>query len=237
MPSLWSHVPVSVERVDPELLEADTAELLSYLDEGGTGLRAAAGCALALRGDPRALDALVECLKVKDLRYPCLEALRRLDDRRAVEPVRAIFEKRFLGAFERTQAAGLLAQQGDPAGRAHLLARLANRRRDDDRGLAVELSADLGLDEAVPELERIAEDPKDLFRGAALKALASLRPAATRPKLLAIVRDEAEDADVRADAAEALAELGGAGVRDALEIAAASDDAELAEVARGLLDG
>ncbi len=236
MPSLWSHVPVSVDRVDPELLEADTATLLEILDTEDHGQRAAAACALALRGDPRALDALIDCLKVKALRYPCLEALRHLDDRRAVPSVRALFEKRFLSVFDRTQAAGLLAQQGDEAGRRHLLVRLGRRRRDDDRGLAIELAADLKLDEAVPELETIAADPRDLFRGAALKALATLRPGATRPRLVALVTNAEEDPDVRADAAEALHALGGAGVREALEVAAGGDDAELAEVARGLLD-
>jgi HEAT repeat protein len=236
VPSLWSHVPFTVDRVDPELLEADTATLLELLDGDDRGLRAAAACALALRDDPRAIDALVDCLQVKALRYPCLEALRHLDDRRAVPAVRAIFEKRFLSVFDRTQAAGLLAQQGDEAGRRHLLARLTRRRRDDDRGLAIELAADLKLDDAVPELERIAADRADLFRGAALKALAALRPEATRPHLVALVRDAEEDPDVRADCAEALHALGGAGVREALEVAAAADDAELAEVARGLLD-
>lgn len=235
MAPLWRRLPITIGQIDPELLEASEEELLGHLEGESVGLKVAAACVLALRGEARAFEPLVEGLGEKGLRYAALEALRHLGDPRAAEPVRRVFGRLFLGPFERTQAAGVLAGLGDEAGRAHLLARIGRRRFTEDRGLAIEIAADLRLEPARPALERLVDRPKEIFRGAALKALAAIDPEAARPRLETVLLDEREDSDVRADAAEALAEVGGPGTRKILEQAADSVHEEVAAVARRLL--
>jgi HEAT repeat protein len=226
------------QRLDlPDADELSSDELHAMTEDGPPPMRVAAARALAERKDPRALPVLLHGLTSKTLCYPALEGLRHLGDERAREPARRLLQKTFLGVFERTQAAGVLAALGDPDGVAHLLARLANRRRDDDRGLAIEVCAEMGLHEAVPELLRASEDGEDLFRGTALKALGAIDPRRFEGVLCRIAGDEAEDPDVRADAVEAIAAMSGERPRRALEAASRSPHAEVSELAGRLLAG
>lgn len=215
----------------PDADELTTEELVEMTETGGLATRVAAGRALASRKDPRAFQALVEGLGNRDFRYPAIEGLRVLGDSRAAEHAVSVLDRAFANVFERTQAAGMLASFGDPRGSAHLLERLAKRKRDDDRGLAIELAAEIGLHEALPELERMASDRDDIFRGAALKALARLDCRRYEGLLCGIAVDEQEDPDVRADVVEALAGVPGHQARKALEQAARSSCAELSELA------
>lgn len=227
----------AVVALDPALTEATDAELREQLSDDDGPRRIAAACVLARRGDGTGFDVLIEGLDERPLLYSVLESLRLLRDSRALPHARRLLHKLMIGKFERTQAAAVLAALGEEDGRAHLLSRLRNRRRDDDRGLAVILCAQLELQESVPELERIAVDPKDLFRGAALKALCTLRPGESLARLTAVLNDESDDPDVRMDAAEALADHPDPRGRAALVAARETPHAELSTLIGTLLEG
>lgn len=231
----WGHrLP---RRLDlPDADELSSEELVELIETGGLATRIAAARELALRGDPRAFSVLLEGLDNRHFRYAALEGLRFLGDQRAEEHAVSVMDRAFANVFERTQAAGILAAIGSPRGAEHLDERLKRRKRDDDRGLAIELVAEVGLHEAAPELERTARDPDDIFRGAALKALARLDSKRFEPLLCEIARDEREDSDVRADVIEALAKMPGRQARAAVESALESGCQELSELAGELLE-
>ncbi|RMG21037.1 MAG: hypothetical protein D6729_01675 [Deltaproteobacteria bacterium] len=233
---LWQPIGVlPVAALDEALLERPTEELQALARREGEPLRIAAACALAVRHDATGFDALVEGLRDPNLRYPCLEAMRHLGDPRALPHARKVRRRPFVSRFDRTQAAGVLAKLGEAEGVEHILRRLRRRFLDDDRGLACELAGELRMREAVGALEPIASDPRDLFRGAALKALMRIDPEAWEGPLLRIVRDEAEDEDVRCDCAEILHELGSAEARDLLA-GLKTDSEELRSVLCELFD-
>ena len=219
----------------PDADELTSDELAEMTRTEALAVRIAAARALAQRGDGRAFPVLLEGLSGRHFRYPSLEGLRFLRDHRAGEPAAKIMNSVFSGAFERTQAAGVLVALGEPRGGEFLMERLRRRKRDDDRGLAIELAAEVGLHDAVPELERIAEDRADIFRGAALKALLALEPRRFERVLCAVARDEQDDPDVRSDALEAISRLPGEQPRRAMEDARTSSSAEVSELAGRLL--
>ena len=219
----------------PDAEDFSSDELAEMTETGGLATRVAAARALAERKDTRAFSVLVEGLGNRHFRYAALEGLRMLGDARAREYALQVMDKAFAGVFERTQAAGILIGCGDPRGTEHIMERLARRKRDDDRGLAIEIAAEEKLHEALPLLEEMAQDQDDLFRGAALKALAVLEPRRFEPLLCGIARDEREDSDVRADVLEALAGMSGEQPRRTLETVTSSSCLELADLSRRLL--
>jgi HEAT repeat protein len=206
------------------------ALLRTLVADGVFAVRLEAAIGLAELGDGAGLDALVEGLAGSGLRFETLSALRALADTRALEPVRRFFRRILLSGWERTAAAGVLARLGDREGRAFLIDKIA-RRRGDELGLAIEIAGDLKLAEAREGLQRVAAEPSQLFRGAALRALGMLGDEAVLGLLTRVLLDEAEDAAVRMDAAEGLMHLGTPRARALLEEASrAVRDEELAKV-------
>jgi HEAT repeat protein len=190
----------------PEIPDALVPRLL----DDDAHVRTTAASALAFAGDARGLDALLGSLEKRNTREEALHALRQLasaDGSPVIErAVRPIFGKLVLSRFERVAAAGVLAALGLAEGRAHLLERAGKKGMD--RPLAMELCGELRVAEAEPLLARVASDRKDPLRGTALRALASLGSADALSRCSDVLLDEAEDEDVRSDAAEGLLLLG-----------------------------
>lgn len=198
----------------PEVPDA----LAGRLTDEDVRVRVTAASALAFAGDARGFEVLLAALDRRDTREEALHALRQLAgivDREAMEQgVRRIFGGLFVGRFERTAAAGALAALGDAEGRAHLIARAA--KKGIDRPLALELLGELQVREAEALLAAAAADRTDPLRGTALRAMAALGAPDALVRCSEVLLDEAEDPDVRCDAAEGLLLLGGLAAEGAL---------------------
>ena len=159
---------------------------------------------------PAGLETLVEALDEDLLRFRALGALAELGDARALPAVQRLFHRWLLPAFDRTQAAGVLAKLGDPQGAAWLLKRSERRRWNwsQDRALAVELCGEVKAPGALERLHTILTDPKDDCRGAAARALGRLGDPKALPWLLALLDGPGVREDYRLDAAEGLWLLG-----------------------------
>ncbi|WP_224245057.1 HEAT repeat domain-containing protein [Hyalangium gracile] len=153
------------------------------------------------------LDILVEALDTDILRFRALGALAELGDARALPAVKRLFGRWLLPAFERTQAAGVLARLGDAEGAEYLLKR-TQKKWSADRALAVELCGEVKATGALERLHAILRDPKDPCRGAAARGLGRLGDPKALPWLLALLEDTAAPEDCRLDAADGLWRLG-----------------------------
>ena len=242
-------LPLLQEHLDEGEADArlDLAQALAALGEPARGLlqrlvkdeifevRFAAAGGLVPLGDPAAADVLLEALGHSDVRYLALSALQRLADPRALAPTRKLFAKRFLSAYERIAAAGVLARLGDPQGRDWLVERIA-RRKGADRGLAIEVAGEQKLREAVGPLKEALGDRRDQFRGACARVLGMMGDPGLREPLEALLFDTTEEVETRMDAAEGLMNLGTPEAREALERALGeTNDEELREVVREAL--
>jgi HEAT repeat protein len=199
-------------------------------------VRFLAAVELAAVGNGAGVPALLEGLSWAQTRFQALSALYRLGERSAVEPARKLLHRVFVGPFERTAAAGLLARLGDDEARAFLVRRVASRRGD-DRGLAIELVGDLRLLGATDALVATLQDRRDVFRGAAARALGMIGDDRLREFLVRVLLDEKDDPDTRSDAAEGLLHLGTPLARQALEAATREiKDGEVLAVVREALE-
>ena len=182
--------------------------LASMLEDPMPGIRFEAARGIAGLGHPAGLDVLVEALDDDLLRFRALGALGQLEDARALPAVKRVFRKWLLPAFDKTQAAGVLAQLGDPEGGEYLLQRIRKKRWTTDRALAVELCGAVKVPGALERLKEILEDLKDECRGAAARGLGRLGDARALPWLLALLDERGAEEDFRLDAADALWRLG-----------------------------
>jgi HEAT repeat protein len=192
-------------------------------------MRFAAACALSDVQDPAAIPELLLALRDEHRRQEALSALMSLGDASVLPRLGELFDEESLGEFDRTLTAAALARFGDARGGAHLAQRIAEE--GDDRPIAAEWAGRLGVQEAVPALEELAEVEGDPARGAALRALGRLKAPGAEERLAAIVDDEEAAPDLRMDAAEGLAELGALVRLERL----ASGSGELAQLCRELL--
>jgi HEAT repeat protein len=182
------------------------------------------------------LDVLAEGLDHPGLRFRAIGALAELGDARALAPLRRLFSRWLLDAFERTHAAGALALFGDAEGRAHLLARL-KRRGALDRPLAAELCGEAHVQEAEEALLAVLADAEDTARGAAARALGRLGSTRAGDVLERLVADAGVAEEMRLDAVEGLVFLRGKGARGVLSAALLSmPSAEGREELRSLLE-
>lgn len=152
------------------------------------------------------LEVLIQALDRSELRFRTLGALAELGDPAAVPAVKRIFGKWILPAFERTQAAGVLARFGEKEGFDHLFKRAGKRWRP-DRALAAELLGAVKAPGAFEHLAQMVADSKDVYRGAAARGLGRLGDARAVPLLVPLLEDTSLPEDVRLDAAEGLATL------------------------------
>ncbi|WP_164002420.1 HEAT repeat domain-containing protein [Pyxidicoccus caerfyrddinensis] len=187
----------------PELRGA----LASMLEDPMPEVRFEAARGIAALKHPAGLDILVEALDADLLRFRALGALGELEDPRALPAVKRLFRRWLLPAFDKTQAAGVLAQLGDPEGVTYLLQR-SRKKWSQDRALAVELCGAVKAPGALERLKEILEDAKDECRGAAARGLGRLGDARALPWLLALLDERGAVEDFRLDAADALWRLG-----------------------------
>lgn len=169
-------------------------------------MRFAAACALSDQGDAAGLAELTAALREEYRRQEALSSILSLGNPAAVPALVELFEQESLGEFDRTMTAAALARLGNPRGAAHLVERLSEG--GDDRPIAAEWAGRLGVLDAVPTLEELANAEGDPARGAALRALGRLGAPGAEERLRAIAASPDEAEDLRMDAAEGLAEIG-----------------------------
>lgn len=189
--------------------------LAQALEDRSFLVRFEAARGLAAIRHPAGLDVLAEGLDNPTLRFRAIGALAELGDARALAPLRRLFARWLLNAFERTHAAGAMALFGDDEGRQYLLSRL-RRRGALDRPLAAELCGEAHVQEAEEMLLAILADAADKARGAAARALGRLRSARAAPMLEALLQTASVPEETRLDFAEGLVFLRGKDARDVL---------------------
>lgn len=189
------------------------AALADKLDDEDRLVRVAAAMALAIAKDTRSVPVLLDGIGSRRSRFDALFALRHVapsdgERRDRIERgARAVFSGFLTSRFDRVAAAGVLATLGDERAGRYLLERARKGRLD--RPLAIELVGELPIPGGEDLLASIAADRADPFRGAALRGLGSSGAERAYEACRAALADEAEDADVRCDAAEGLLLLGG----------------------------
>jgi HEAT repeat protein len=232
-----AHVRREAIRALASLEDAATGPVLARaLQDADAQVRFDAAVGLAGLHDGCGVDELLGALDDKVRRFAALGALSLLAEPRARAGAERILGRRlFISDFERTQAAGLLVRLGDGAGRAHLLKRL-ERRRADDRGLAMELCGEHRIVEATTVLRRALADPADLFRGTAARSLGLLGDLASIDALTALSRDPSVDLGFRCDAMEGLMFLRTPEALATLHALSAEGDPELRRAANDALD-
>ncbi len=194
-----------------DLARPDCRGLLAQaLEDPIFEVRFEAARGMAALKHPAGLEVLVQALDEDLLRFRALGALAELGDARALPAVQRLFRRWMLPAFDRTQAAGVLAKLGDSAGATWLLARTERRRWNwaQDRALAVELCGEVQAPGALERLHAILSDPKDDCRGAAARGLGRLGDPRALPWLLSLLDEPGVHEDYRLDAAEGLWLLG-----------------------------
>ncbi|WP_224370384.1 HEAT repeat domain-containing protein [Hyalangium versicolor] len=153
------------------------------------------------------LEILVEAMDNDVLRFRALGALAELGDARALPAVKRLFSRWLIPAFERTQAAGVLAKLGEAEGAEYLLKR-TQKKWSADRALAVELCGEVKAPGSLERLHAILQDPKDPCRGTAARGLGRLGDPKALPWLVALLEDASASEDCRLDAADGLWRLG-----------------------------
>lgn len=194
-----------------DLARPDCRGLLARaLEDPVFEVRFEAARGMAALKHPAGLEVLVNAFDEELLRFRALGALAELGDARALPAVQRLFHRWMLPAFDRTQAAGVLAKLGDAEGAAWLLKRTQRRRWSwaQDRALAVELCGEVKAPGALERLHAILIDPKDDCRGAAARGLGRLADPSALPWLLALLDEPGVHEDYRLDAAEGLWLLG-----------------------------
>ena len=213
--------------------EAARHQVRALLASDEEPMRFQAACALSDARDSAALPELLRALGEDHRRQEALSALMSLGDPAALPRVAQLFEEESLGDFDRTLVAAALARFADARGSEHLVTRIESE--GDDRPIAAEWAGRLGVTQAVPALEELAEEKGAPARGAALRALGRLRAPGAEERLLSYARSADTAEDLRMDAAEGLAELGTPAALELLRALAAGEPGELSSLCQELL--
>lgn len=153
--------------------------------------------------DPRAEDLLLAAINDKRTRSPAIDALGRLQSKRAVEPIIAVLKNP--DRFTTAVAAGSLAEIQDPRALLPLCTLLTNRDEVVRRYAAQALGI---LDEqgATGPLIAALKDPDDGVRWNAANSLGQLKSPESVDALIAVLKDSEEG--VRVAALDALGNIG-----------------------------
>lgn len=133
--------------------------LIAALHDTSADVRREAAWALGDIGDLRAVEPLIGALgdPGNEVRLACCSALAKLGDRRAVEPLVAVLSDTNDGL--RANAAQALGDLGDERAAVRLLTALRDHDANTRGNAALALGRVGGL-EAIPELERLAQQDK-----------------------------------------------------------------------------
>jgi len=208
--------------------------LAAALEDEALSVRFEAARGMVALGHPAGFDVLVQALEDADLRFRAAAALARLGKPEAVAPLKAMFSRWLIPAFDKTQLAGALARFGDAAGFEWLFKRAA-KKWSVDRPMAVELLGDVKAPGAKERLLQILADRADVARGAAARGLGWLGDASVLHELERHLDGAGDDDDVKLDLAEALLRLDGQRARAKLASLTLSSDDARAEL-RALLE-
>jgi HEAT repeat protein/energy-coupling factor transporter ATP-binding protein EcfA2 len=153
--------------------------LIGALRDQDTGVRRSAAEALGKIGDASAVKPLITALRDQDtgVRRSAAEALGKIGDARAVKSLISVL--RDSEASVQRRAAEALEKIGEPSIKP-LIAEL-RAPETQVRWFAVDILGRLGDARALPELERVAREDKDVFvADAARKAIARIRQRADK---------------------------------------------------------
>ena len=153
--------------------------------------------------DPRTEDLLLNGIKNKRTRPQAIDALGRLQSKRAVEPIITILQDP--DRFTSSVAAQALAEIKDPRALLPLCALLKNRDEVIRRGAATALGF-FGDPESVGPLTAALKDTDDGVRWNAADSLGKLGSVAAVDPLIAVIKDSEEG--VRVAAIDSLGSLG-----------------------------
>jgi HEAT repeat protein len=187
------------------------------LEDAEFNIRFEAARGMAALGHSAGRDVLLQALDHPDFRFRAIGSLAELGDPEAIPALKALLNRFFIPAFDRTQAAGALARLGESAGADHLLKRIRRGRWKPDRALALELCGEVKVPGAFEQLAEVVRQPKDACRGAAARGLGRLGDLRALPVLAQLLEENGAHEDLRLDAAEGLWRLGGADARAQLQ--------------------
>ena len=199
--------------VMPAMADKVDDHIVNLKDKHSWVVRYEAARALALIGDTRAVDPLIEALRDDDsgVRGMAASGLGSIGDPRAVDPL--IESLKDEGAYVRWSAADALGWIGD----ARAVDPLINALKDKDeivRRSAADALRWIGDARAVDPLIGALRDENANVREYAARALGKIGDSRAVDPLIEALKDE--DKDVQAEAARALGEIGDARAVDPL---------------------
>ena len=147
--------------------------LLQRLDDVDPEVRFEAAFAMASLKDSRAKELLMSALSVTRKRLDACEALRRLGDPSAIEPLEKLAGKVFLAWVDRLTVWATLFALGRSDAGDKVLERTSARNRE-ERTYALSLIGSHRIRAGREILERVAMDEDDPLRDTAVRALGDL---------------------------------------------------------------
>lgn len=163
-------------------------------------------CALALgmMGDARGVEMLIAAVGRRFDRIYACRALAELGDKRAI-PALWKLANQWIGDFsDRLHALGALYRLGEAEAGEKIMARTRSWSRP-EKELALWMVGHAGVTEGAPLLFEIARTKKHKLRDAAIRGLGELKDPRAEELLAKLAADESEDAELRAEAENALA--------------------------------
>lgn len=189
-------------------LRADSAvdPIAVCLNDANRAVQFEAAFALASLKDARALEPLLKALTGTRRRLDACEALRRLGDVRAVDPLRALTQRWFLAWVDRlTLWATLHALGAQDAGEEVVLR--TRSRRPEERSYALALIGSHQIHVGRDTLVAVAEDARDPHRDTAVRALGELGGPEAREVLEKLQKHSDLPEDLASDVQAALDKL------------------------------
>jgi HEAT repeat protein len=149
--------------------------LAGALEDAANNVQLEAALALASLGDARAEPRLLTALQAGERVIEAAESLARLGCKRAREPLAKIALSWLGSPAARAATGAALTKLGDPRG-VRALRRVLHALRGDARSYAVELTRDLGVNDFVEDLAKLAQRPRGADLLTVVDALGSYAP-------------------------------------------------------------
>jgi HEAT repeat protein len=182
------------------------APLCSHLEDEDAQTRFEASFALASLGDPHGLPLLLKETESNKKRFDALEGIRRLKDSSALQVLRPLSQRFFLGWPERLTVYATMYALGDIEAAQFLLKRAQSKNKA-ERRLAIGLIGTHKVVQAAPLLIQMALDRGGKFRSAAIHALGELQSEGALSVIQSIIDDDSNPKDVLEEARNSIAAL------------------------------